>query len=250
MAFDIFGGTPEPAAPRAGPRIATASFSRLDVFEKCPQRAKLAYIDKQPEPDTYNRDAANRGDEIHKRAERYIRSEDDDLHELQKVKESLDHAREQYALGRVEVEQNWGFDADWQTTGWFDPNIWMRIKCDVVIGSGEAKASVWDWKSGKKFGNEIKHTSQGQLYALGTFLRYPATEIVDVSFEYVDHGKHLRKTYTRADVPRLMAAWTNRTLAMTNAQVFSAKPSKMNCMYCPFSDNRGGSGVCQWRVPA
>lgn len=237
-----------PAEPRT---IGTGSFSRLENFEKCPQRAFKAYVEKRKEPATLDRTAANRGEQLHARAEAYVKGTSSDATGLDKVKEALDQYRDAYANGMAVVEQEWAFDPEWQTTGWFDANCWLRVKCDVVLNPGALTCEVVDWKSGKKFGNEVKHLSQGQLYALAAFMRFPDTESVVVSFRYLDHNvAPLTRTYVRNDVPRLLGTWDRRLREMTSATSFKAKPNKINCRYCPWSDNNGGDGSCQWRVPA
>lgn len=244
MALGLFDTPPE------RPRIKAGSFSRLDTFEKCPKRAFFAYVEKRPEPADYDRTAATRGDTLHKRAEAYVKGESEDTEELTKITEYLATARDAYGKGEAIVEQEWAFDQDWVTTEWFAPTTWLRVKCDVVLLPNAAKAHVWDWKSGRKDGNEVKHIGQGQLYGLSTFMRMPEIEVVEAKFIYLDHGKELARTYTRADVPRLLDLWSRRLGGMTGATDHPAKPNKINCKFCPYSDNRGGDGSCPWRVAA
>jgi CRISPR/Cas system-associated exonuclease Cas4 (RecB family) len=252
MAYGLFD-TPvvtNPPPPAPTERISTVSFSRLEVFEKCPYQAKLRYLDKRPEPPTVDSSARDRGTELHKIAEDFIQAKRDDVGTLVKSKDSLEICRSYFTEGRAEVEQNWGYTKDWGVTGWFDNDIYLRVKCDVVLNVSEYEAEIVDWKSGRKDGNEIKHTNQGQLYVLAAFVRKPELQLARARFEYVDHGKKLERTYTRADVPRLMDVWTRRLAAMTEATRFPPKPNKLNCKYCPFSSNNGGDGSCPWRVPA
>lgn len=232
--------------------IGAGSFSRLEDFEKCPHRAFIAHVlrRQRPAPETAeHRERAERGQRLHKLAERYVKGEDGlDLDELKKIRQHLDVFRTLYVDGKVEVEQQWAFTPDWQICEWFAEETWLRVQCDVVLYPGEAHAEVYDYKSGKKYNNEVKHIGQGQLYALSTFVRYPATESVDVDFLYVDHGLNLRRTYKRADVPRLMATWDRRLKRMTSATEFPAKPNKLHCAYCPWSKNNGGDNSCEYGV--
>ena len=45
-----------------------------------------------------------------------------------------------------------------------------------------------DYKTGKRRGNEIKHTDQGIVYVIGAMMRYPEIEYAQVEFWYTDEG--------------------------------------------------------------
>lgn len=239
---------PEPVAPK---KFITAwSFSRLENFEKCPHRAFLAYVEKRPEPPTVDRTHAERGIKVHKTAEDYIQGKSDDYDGLAKVKPLLDELRDAHAMQNVVVEQEWAYDTEWGMSEWFAPDVWGRVKCDAVRFKGEV-LDVIDWKTGKKFGNEVKHIQQGQLYAVSAFMRYPEVQVVTTDFEYVDKGERLVREYTRDILPKLLTIWDGRLRTMTTAQAFPAKPNRSNCKFCPYSPaSNKGDGSCPWGVPA
>ncbi len=55
--------------------IQRVSFSMLMLYEQCPFRVKLRYIDKSPEPPRKPDDAAERGNREHARLERFVKGD-------------------------------------------------------------------------------------------------------------------------------------------------------------------------------
>lgn len=233
--------------------IETWSYSRLKVFETCEWHAKLAYVDKLPEPDTVNRTAANRGTKIHLTAEEYVRGDlpENIPHELSKFEESFGELRAEYEAGNVSLEGEWGFTNEWEPTGWMEENTWARIKLDACQKIDQTAFRVIDYKTGKSWGNEIKHGEQMQLYAIATLLRNPEANGVISELWYLDEGgPPKRVTYTRDQAVKLMANFDRRAKLMTTAQLFKPKPNRHNCKFCPYGPNNGGSDICEYGVTA
>lgn len=225
--------------------ISAWSFSRLvEVYEKCGLRAKFEFVDKRPKPQPAAGDkaaiASARGKAIHKGAEAYVKGEGVLIRELDKpeVVTQLERYRSAYADGFAVVEEQWGYDRDWQPTSWFGDQTWLRVACDVVM-QAQSVVEINDWKSGTRFGNEVKHSQQGILYAIATLIRYPEADAATIRFTYVDENKSISKTYDRATVMRLMPSWDARGKAMTSDTQFRAKPNKSNCRFCPYGPNVG-----------
>jgi RecB family exonuclease len=234
--------------------ITAWSWSRLEVFEKCPYQAYLKFYEKRPEPENPRRDAAlSRGTLLHEAAEAYIRGElkDADMSPFKRVMADLDKSRDLFAQGRARVEEEWAFDVEWQRTDWSAPTTWLRVKTDVCQEPTDdlTVGEVIDWKSGKKEGNEIKHIQQGQLYAATAFVWQPQYDVVSVKFRYVDHSEKLDRTYTRAQGAQFLDAFTKRAKRMTEAEVFPAKPNKINCKYCPYGVANGDGSCLHAAVP-
>ncbi|MFV1943446.1 PD-(D/E)XK nuclease family protein [Pseudomonas luteola] len=214
------------------------SFSRLMDYEKCPYSVYLAKVCKAPTP---SGPAAERGTKIHNAIEAYIKGESaEEIKEMRGFLPLIRDLREGYANATVEVEGDWAFTRNWQTTGWTSPDCWARIKLDVLVHESDTSARVIDWKSGKKFGNEIKHNQQGMTYAIGAFKRYPNLEFVKVEFDYVDKNDQLTNQYTRAQAELLEPMLTQRADTMTTAVKFDPKPSFSACRWCPHKDIQEG----------
>lgn len=211
--------------------------------------AYFKYVEKRPQPERAPDDkgelARLRGIAVHSAAEAYIKGEAAELDPLLgKVKDFVEECREQYAKGIVEVEEDWAYDLSWQQSDWFDTSCWLRIKLDVFIKWPDGTWEVVDWKTGKRFGNEVKHSQQGLLYAIAAFMRYPEMERVRIRFAYVDEGYSKPKEYDRATVMKMLPNWDQRARDFTFAQNWPVRPNTINCRFCPYSPNPGGDNSC------
>ena len=230
-------------------RIDTWSFSRLKTYETCPYQLWLSAGEKRSQ-DHMKREAADRGTAIHLEAENFVLGKGDFTKNLAKFADYLNDVKIWYENGEVEVEQNWGFTVDWEKTGWWDDNVSCRMKLDQFISREKdagTRATAVDLKTGKKFGNEVSHSQQGQIYALGSFLRYPELEIVDVSMIYLDHGLNSKKTYTREKAMKFLPMWNQRAEKLLADRVFKPKANKITCKWCPYGPQNGDSS-CDWGV--
>ena len=220
------------------------SYSALKVFEDCPYRSYIQKVKKIREP---SNPAADRGTEIHQQAEDYVNGTIGEMPDtLHKFKDEFEELRELYADAKVELEGEWGFDLDWQPVGWVEKATWARIKLDALVNEDEQSARVIDYKTGKKFGNEMAHSQQGLLYAIGTFCRYPHIQYVQVEFWYLDHAEMTKKSYTRDQAMIFLPGWHKRGIAMTTATEFNPTPSKDACRWCSY--RKGDEPECQWGV--
>ena len=173
-------------------KIRAWSYSTLKVFEECPYRSYIAKVRRIAEP---SGPAASRGSKIHQQAEDYVNGK------LEELPDTLDghftrdfeQLKKLYKEGKVELEGEWGFDIKWNPVKWLDKATWSRIKLDAYVQQDEKSARVIDYKTGKKFGNEISHGQQCLLYAIGTFFRYPELEFVQAELWYLDQKSTTKK---------------------------------------------------------
>lgn len=99
--------------------------------------------------------------------------------------------------------------------------------------------------TGRKFGNELKHAEQLQLYQLVCFLRYPKLEVVTTELWYLDQDDLTAGTFTRAQGLRFKRAWDSRGTRLTTATDFPPNPTIHTCKYCPYGPaHLGGTGHC------
>lgn len=239
----------------AGTRLKTInswSFSRLLDFETCKYRAKLKYLDKIPEPERplppgKTEHANERGTRVHTAAELYVKGGVELIPELHTYKELYDELRSICSSSpkSVSLEGEWAFDAQWNKTAWTSYNAWCRMKLDACVTVSDTHARVIDYKTGRKYGNEIKHTEQGQLYQLAAFLRNPMLESVDVEFWYLDQPlAELHKvSYSRAEGTRYIDKFTKRGNTLTSTTDFPPNPNAYSCKWCPYL-----KGACEYGV--
>jgi len=190
-----------------------------------------------------------RGRRIHGEVEDYINGTTEaEPSSGKKLLSLLNSCREQFVKGYATVEEKWGFDADWNQCDWFDDNIWLRMATDCTV-AGTEWAIIYDWKTGKSFGNEVKYMQQMQLYACGKFMRSPETEYIDVTLGFLDDGKTRTKSFKRGPkLNKLIAKFTERGNRMINTIDFRPKPSVVNCKWCPFGPE--GTSACVYGVSA
>lgn len=219
--------------------IKTWSFSRRTVFEQCPFRAKLQYVDKIPEPERplppgKTEHANDRGTRIHTGAELFITKEVELIPELEPFRDEITKLKELYKVGKVSIEGEWAYNKSWIPTHWSSEDAWARMKLDAMVHIDESQAAVIDHKTGKKSGNEIKHAEQGQIYQLGAFMRFPKLQLVTVEFWYLDQDDITRVDFTREQGMKYFKTINERALNMTNANFFPPKPNVFNCRWCPY----------------
>lgn len=240
--------------------INAVSYSRLNVFEECPKRALLSFFNKIPEPKRGDPPKGKqewpdeRGSRVHKTAENYVRGASSPCVEMEKFLDEFRLLNKIYIEDNtaIELEAMWCFTRDWSPTVWNDwDNIWLRIKTDCTVFFSPEHAVVIDYKTGRQFGNEVAHTSQSQLYAIGAFMRYPALEVVDVELWYLDHDGLMRQQYRRDVAMKYFKTWEKRLSAVTDEKSFKAKPNQHSCRYCPYKSGLigkfgpEGTGDCE-----
>lgn len=234
------------------PTINSWSFSRIMDFESCKFRAYLKYAMRIPEPQRPLREgqtehANDRGTRIHSSAEHYINGTRDDLvHELRHYAPELNHLRTLFKHGQVALEGEWGYDRDWAPTEW--KKAWHRSKLDIITFASPYEAVVTDIKTGKRFGNEIKHAQQVQLYTVDALLMHPDLERVTTELWYTDHDEMTSMSFTRQQGLRFKDNFDRRGRTMTDAVDFPPNPNMHTCRYCeygPWNSNDCTVGVRQ-----
>lgn len=211
--------------------INSASYTRITDFESCPLKAKLKYLDRIPDPNPSP--AADRGTAIHLEAENYVKGSDELSNNLRHFADDIKSLREHYKNGHVSLEGEWGFDKNWEPAPW--RSAWMRVKADAVCAVTPTHIAVIDYKTGKKFGNEIKHGEQLQLYALATFLRNPYVQNVTAELWYLDLNDLTRLEITRQQaLTKYLKHYDKRARRLTECKRFEPTPNLNACRYCPY----------------
>lgn len=220
--------------------IAQWSPSKLKTFNECKFRFQLQYGQKIPEPERplppgKTEHANERGTRIHEAAEAYARGLGPFIPEMKKYQVEFDSLATLFSNGMAEFEGEWAHDKDWNPVPWKSKEAWLRLKIDALVHLSPYEAVVIDYKSGKKFGNEISHAEQTQAYQLVTLLRYPKIEIVHTELWYLDLDEITQTTFTRQQGMRFKPAIERKGHAITNAKEFPPNPNIFSCKFCPYS---------------
>ena len=229
--------------------INSASFSKLGDFEKCKFLAYLKHDARIPEPERplppgKTEHANDRGTRYHLNCEEYVMGKDVEL--LPDIDAAfgpqLDLMRVLHAEGMVSLEGEWGYNLDWSVhPDWRTARI--RVKLDAIVFHSEDHATVIDYKTGRKFGNEIKHGEQLRFYQLAAFQRYPKLQKVTSELWYLDQNEVTSQTLTRMQGLRFREGFDKRINALTSAVEFPPNPNKFSCKWCQYGPWNGGQ--CQ-----
>ena len=228
--------------------ISSWSHSKLGDFDRCKFLCYLKHDQKIPEPERplppgKTEHANDRGTRYHTNCEDYVLGKTVPL--LPDIDRAfgpqLDLLRVLHADGMVSLEGEWGMDDQWNPTAW--KSAWHRCKLDAAVFWSPTEATVIDYKTGRIFGNEIKHGEQMQLYQLNTFLRHPELEVVHTELWYLDHAEVRKQTFTRSQGLRFKSNFDRRGRALTTATEFKPNPNKFSCKWCMYGP--WGSGHCQ-----
>jgi hypothetical protein len=227
------------------------SMSRLDVYETCPYRAYLQYVERIPTPELVpppdkTEHPLTRGLRVHTAAEEYVTQDINLIPELQSFSADFDLQRASYRFAPelCIIEQEWAFDDDWRATGWFSDDTWGRLKLDYGEVKGD-EIDIVDYKTGKKY--PPKHIQQGQLYALVAGLRYPDVKKFNVAFWYTDSGDTLTQSYSKVQTLMFKEMFDMRARTMTTATEFRPHSSAYACRFCPYGEGRDGNKHCEYR---
>lgn len=180
---------------------------------------------------------------MHEGGELFVRGGVELIPELHGFRDDFEELRSMYAAGDVTLEGEWAVTKDWTPVAWGSSDAWCRMKLDAFAKTSPATARVIDYKTGKRFGNEVKHTEQGQVYQLATFLRFPELEHITVEFWYVDLGEKDIKQYSREQGMAYFDKYHNRFSAMTDCTEFKPNPNAFSCKWCPYKGNACEYGI-------
>ena len=221
-------------------QIKSWSFSRLAVWEQCKRRAKLQYIDRIPDPRP--KTAADRGTAIHQTGEDYVRGLSSSLEGYKHFLPEMAKMRDLFNEGRVSLEEEWGYDRVWATVPYAE--AWLRVKLDALVWLTPTEAVVIDYKTGKKFGNEIKHGEQTMMYAASAVARFPDIQTVHTELWYLDQNELTYNRFSRSKALEALARYDKRGGAITDATFFPPNPNVHSCKWCPYKPEPEGTGHC------
>jgi len=210
-------------------------YSKLETFEKCPQKFKYQFIDKLPQPGSQ---AMERGSKMHEAIESYLNGWVQELMPACEIfKEPIDKLKTQ-ALKTT--EQAIGLDKNWnKLPDWFHPDTWLRAKADASYVERD-HLFVIDFKTGKY---RIPSQDQIELYSIVGGAIYPEVEVVTAEYWFIDTGEVYSKEYTQAELLWLRKKFEKRIVPMYTTTDWVPAPS-MECRWCPYSKTKGGK--CQY----
>lgn len=237
---------------------------------------------QRPLPPGKSEHANDRGTRYHENCEFYVRGDDIALFpDIDRTfGPELDLLRVLHKEGMVSLEGEWAVNSDWDVMPWSGEwrvvdtapptakkvavlpkygregdvvkvgklhytwaPAWHRCKLDAAVFWSPQEATVIDYKTGRKYGNEVKHAEQMQLYQLNAFMRFPELEVVTTELWYLDQNEVSRQTFTRAQGLRFKSNFDRKGRAITTNTDWKPNPNKFSCKWCEYGPWNGGQ--CQ-----
>ncbi|MCK5535402.1 MAG: PD-(D/E)XK nuclease family protein [Bacteroidales bacterium] len=230
-------------------RFSPFSFSKMDVYEKCPYKFKLLYIDKLG---TYVPNLAmERGSYIHTLLENETKKEETTFNFKIATPEEQNECFDIFLefkcseLGKSylnvpsEAEVNFGVKASnglFIPCSYWDKEALFRGKIDHSIVEG-TRIQLLDWKTGKVSG--FPAPLQLVMYAVWAFLKYPHIDTIRTAFVYVEHTEEKVYTFNRKHMNMLQKKILEKIGSMENDKQFSKNETAL-CDYCDFRS----AGIC------
>lgn len=216
------------------------SYSRWADHTRCPLFFKEKYIAKSI-PD-HTSPAMQRGNDIHKGIAAWLegKAEGCPREAFQNPRaEALLLEMKQMPSDVIVVEQQWGFTANWRSTGWFAKDTWLRVILDVGLVYDDKTAEAIDFKTGKRYGT---NADQMELFALGVMCQWLPVTNVTTRLIYLDEkGKDIEdiEEFPATHKQRLIDKWTKKVEPMFTDQVYAPRPND-KCRFCPLAKSAGG----------
>lgn len=167
--------------------------SNMATFMQCPRKFQAQSITKEIKWQASK--AKSRGTLIHDCMERALRKGYDDVSswpegmDMDFVRKSISAARAAIETDGVElfIEHEMTVTQDWEKTGWWDDDAFLRAKADALIIAPTKRAILLDFKSGKVYDRDC---FQLRVEAMLAHLVYQVP-VVSYSYWYVDSGERV-----------------------------------------------------------
>lgn len=227
--------------------LTNTSYKMLKMYRACPLSVKFKYIDKVATlpPDPKFDEKRLRGIRLHDELAEVINQKDISL--MPRECEDFTEIAQGLIDHGAEAEKREFFDRNWNvwTGGW--TGSWLNVTKDVRLYTSNY-ALVGDWKSGKKFGNEVDHFEQMRLYALTSWITNPGLDEYVVELYYIDQKDVWDHCFREKEMQQAWKDFDADFTLMFTDTMFRPKPSKENCKYCDFGPKKG-NGHCPVGVP-
>jgi len=209
------------------------SYSAWSVWKSCRFKYFCSYIlgIKDDAPSYY----LERGIEIHKQAEAFLKGE------IKQLPPALRKFRSHYAelrkLNPV-VEEFWGVTKEWKPA---QRDSWVVMKMDAAVlpsKKTDGLLIIQDLKTGREYDS---HLNQAGLYAAIGYALHPKAKAVETEFWYSDHGTVSRNFFDRRALKKQVAFWLSEGASLLKKEKkYLPSPSEYGCKYCHLRSDKGG----------
>lgn len=206
-------------------KLPVLSYTFLNTYEICPKQAFHRYVSK--DAPFVGSDASRWGDKVHKAMEKRLAHPVEPLPSEMSKWEPLVKPLE--ALG-PRAEMKLGMRRDGSPTGFFDSDVWLRGKADVVIVYDSA-ALLLDWKTGKRREDPKELEVQAVLLAS---LHSPPLEKITGRYVWLQDNA-LGKPHDVSNVGETLELLQDKAaeIEANHAKGYWPKKQGPLCAYCP-----------------
>lgn len=207
------------------------SYSKLKNFDACPKKhyeIDLCGNWKETQDDDPN-SALNWGNRVHKSFAEALKGTVALPAEMKVYQPWIDRVLK--GPGQLLVEQKYAINRNFEKTGYFANDVWVRTIGDVVRIDRNV-GLVLDWKTGKI----IEDSVQLMLMAQALFSHYPGLTHVRSEFVWLKEDCTTPELFTRKEVGEQWVDLIQRVNALESAHVnqnYPPKPGGLCKSYCP-----------------
>ena len=210
------------------------SYSRLDMFAKCPKRYYHQVIAKDVKDKTF--DATAVGIRIHESMDNRLSVETPLISEAEKYEPLCRNVEQAEGYSQKLYEKELTIDADGNAVGWFDDDAWMRAKLDVLLIGDTHPTTILDWKTGRRRPQYMTF-DQLELNAVMVWETYPEVDRINVAYVWLKEGTmdHRRGLNQKDHYDMYWEKFMTRIERIEQAvwaDKWPARPSGL-CPYCP-----------------
>ena len=205
------------------------SYSTLGRYESCPKQYYHINLIKDVKDEYGDSEAGAEGNAIHAALFRRVTKGDPLPLPLRHLEPMARRFAD--APGEKHGELKLALNREFEPTGFFDPDVYLRAIIDLVIVRG-THATVFDYKTGK-----IKDDFTQLAMSAAVLSRYmPEIQTFDIAFVWLKHKNISKQSYTRPEFKVIWADLLPRAqqleLAVKTTD-FPAKKSGLCKGYCP-----------------
>jgi hypothetical protein len=214
------------------------SYSRLRDYRTCPKKFNaVTQLKQYQEPKSVELDY---GDRLHAAFQRRVSQGLPMPTGYAEFSDWGDEAAKILVPGQTNIcESEIALTRDLKPTGYFSPNVWLRVKIDLIKlypkSNSVALAHVIDYKTGK-FKDDIVQLA---IYAQAVFSMYPQVIGVRCEYWWTQLKDKSHELFDRKDMHDLWNELLPELWAMEEAQKSNVYPAKKNGLckaYCPVMD--------------
>lgn len=205
------------------------SYSHLKEYEQCPRKYEAnkvlkLYPYEQSEEAKY-------GDDVHKALENFIRDGMPIPEKFKQFQPVADAAMRK--PGRKHAELAMGVRRDLSPCAFFDKEVWLRGKADLVVVDDE-DLTAWsmDWKTGN---NKYPDLDQMEVISLLIFAHFPHIRQVKSALLFILKNSINKMHMDREQAPKYWQRYIERSARIEASKakgVFNPKSGPL-CGWCP-----------------